>query len=398
MPVTPRAAASEVSSTLESRIAGTSTISLTPHSEGSRMPLPSLSLPSPSPHPPSSSSAARVKINHDFVEQLLTRTGIRRDAHVRLVWHDESTFYANDRREVRWVDAEEKAVPRPKGEGVSLMVSDFFTAEDRWLKSVLGESARLVFRAGKNRDGYLTGQDVVAQFRSAAQIARQRWPEDLIVIVADNATTHHKRAPDALSARNMPKNPSHKFRPEAQVFDANGKTVYGTDGKPLKQPVQMCSTVNPRTGEVQELYWPSIYPSNPPLAGAFKGMATLLAERGYAFSYRLRAECAKFQCPPPPPEANALTFYAANPCCCRRLMFEQPDFQAERSMLETAMDECGVGLLFLPKFHCELNPIEQVWGYAKRVYREFPESSKEIDLEHNVLKALASVPLNCMRR
>ncbi|OAX42499.1 hypothetical protein K503DRAFT_683243, partial [Rhizopogon vinicolor AM-OR11-026] len=35
-----------------------------------------------------------------------------------------------------------------------------------------------------------------------------------------------------------------------------------------------------------------------------------------------------------------------------------------------------------------LNFIEQCWGYSKRVYREFPMSSKEADLERNVLAAL----------
>jgi hypothetical protein len=46
----------------------------------------------------------------------------------------------------------------------------------------------------------------------------------------------------------------------------------------------------------------------------------------------------------------------------------------------------------------ELNFIGQCWGYSKRMYREFPMSSKEADLERNVLAALEAVPLDAVRR
>ncbi|KAJ6524967.1 hypothetical protein B0H19DRAFT_863149, partial [Mycena capillaripes] len=37
-------------------------------------------------------------------------------------------------------------------------------------------------------------------------------------------------------------------------------------------------------------------------------------------------------------------------------------------------------------------------GYAKRLYRLCPESSREEDLERNMLDVLAAIPLVCMRR
>ncbi|KAJ7118185.1 hypothetical protein C8R44DRAFT_625831, partial [Mycena epipterygia] len=42
-----------------------------------------------------------------------------------LVTHDESTFYANDCRKVGWISKTGKNKPQPKGEGESIMVSDF---------------------------------------------------------------------------------------------------------------------------------------------------------------------------------------------------------------------------------------------------------------------------------
>jgi hypothetical protein len=55
--------------------------------------------------------------------------------HVVLWCHDESTFYANDRRKLRWVHKTETAKPYAKGEGASLMVADFVSADYGWLRS-----------------------------------------------------------------------------------------------------------------------------------------------------------------------------------------------------------------------------------------------------------------------
>lgn len=46
-----------------------------------------------------------------------------------LVTHDESIFYENDRRKNCWTHKSDRGAPQRKGEGSSLMVSDFLTTE-----------------------------------------------------------------------------------------------------------------------------------------------------------------------------------------------------------------------------------------------------------------------------
>jgi hypothetical protein len=74
------------------------------------------------------------------------------------------------------------------------------------------------------------------------------------------------------------------------------------------------------------------------------------------------------------------------------------NYDSVESLLEAHCKSRNFGVLFLPKFHCELNFIEQCWGSAKRKYREFPASSKEADLEKNLLASLGMVSLVSMRK
>ncbi|KAF8221976.1 hypothetical protein L208DRAFT_1527289 [Tricholoma matsutake] len=82
-------------------------------------------------------------------------------------------------------------------------------------------------------------------------------------------------------------------------------------------------------------------------------MAVILEEHGCA--QKLHAECKNFKCTPP-----------ALDCCCCQLLFNQPDFQDVDTILGAAYGEArSFQVIFLPKFHGELNFIEQCWGYAK---------------------------------
>ena len=77
---------------------------------------------------------------------------------------------------------------------------------------------------------------------------------------------------------------------------------------------------------------------------------------------------------------------------CHQILYNQLNFANVDSLLKAICNACGVFILFLPKFHCELNFIEQCWGHAKNIYQTYPESSRKDHLEENT--TLESIPLS----
>ncbi|KIJ31633.1 hypothetical protein M422DRAFT_185681, partial [Sphaerobolus stellatus SS14] len=129
---------------------------------------------------------------------------------------------------------------------------------------------------------------------------------------------------------------------------------------------------------------PDDHPDHP---GQFKGMAKLLEERGLFEEAKLQAQCPNFKC-------EDIT--AA--CCCHCVLFNQPDFQNQKPAIFELVESHGHVVFFYPKFHCELNFIEQCWGYAKMHYRMLPLTKNEAEMEKNVIASLDKVDINKIRR
>ena len=181
----------------------------------------------------------------------------------------------------------------------------------------------------------------------------------------DNAPNHQKRAPDALSARKMPKNPHptwthHKEGPKKRTMQS------GEDQR------------------IQDLYFDDDHPTMP---GWFKGMEVIIREHGLWPENGMNAQCNGFKC-----------VAGKTNCCCRRLLFTQPDFVVQKSHLEELITSRGHICDFYPKYHCELNFIEQYWGAAKLRYRNSPKTTDINKMEANMKASLDDIPLLQIQR
>ena len=62
----------------------------------------------------------------------------------------------------------------------------------------------------------------------------------------------------------------------------------------------------------------------------------------------------------------------------RVILKNHEDFRNEKTIVKEYLTSLGHTVYFIPKFHCELNPIERVWGQAKaytRVYTNYNYST-----------------------
>jgi hypothetical protein len=173
-----------------------------------------------------------------------------------------------------------------------------------------------------------------------------------------------------------------------------------------KQP-KMRDTIIPGTNRAQSMVFPDdhkgVDKDGSPVAGKPKGMQQVLAERGLfsvleetaksrggkvvgtcelcrasqAERERVAREAKSRQPEVEGLRAGCLARFGTSAldeqdgnrpinCCMQRLLSVQEDFKNEKPLLQLIIEGAGHICLFLPKFHCELNPIELVWGQAKR--------------------------------
>ena len=264
-----------------------------------------------------------------------------------LVTHDESTFDSNDGRRYVWMKEGEPPL-RKKTRGKGIMVSEFVTAGGRlkapeWLPienlpnfgltedNKLRYSAHLAtMRIEYGGDNWWDGDDLVLQVtRVAIPIFEAAFPGCQALFMFDNATSHSAFADNALRARNMGLRPG------------------GAQG--LLRP-----GFNQHTEQVQSMIMED---------ERAKGLKRVLEERGL-WRTGLRLQCKK-----PGTDKRLKTCLLGGQCCARALMANEADFRNQKCRLQEEVEHYSHQVLFYPKFHCELNFIEYMWGAAKKYTR-----------------------------
>jgi hypothetical protein len=238
------------------------------------------------------------------------------------VFHDESTFYANADQSFHWTDGT-KQVLKQKSLGQSIMVSDFIDEVGGFLQHD-GEKARLQLE--HQSEGYFNNEMLLKQVDNAVTIFEARYPSAQAVFIFDHAPSHMKTPEDALNVDRM------------NVRDGG------------KQPF-MRDTV--WDGQVQRMVTDD---------GIQKGLRTVLEERGINTkgmnAEKLKEVLGEF-------EVKCSTIVTHTHTETMMLTHMQ-DFKDKTTLLQQLIEGRGHICLYLPKFHCELNPIEQCWCHAKK--------------------------------
>ena len=221
--------------------------------------------------------------------------------------------------------SDDKPAILPKTKRSGIMVSDFIDEHNGYLRLSSEEledarstdpnfpkEARELFEYGAARAGYWTGEKFMRQIEKASKIAELKYPPAMhsLVWLFDQSSCHRAYAPDSLNVNNMNVRPGGA---QAVMRD----TVWA--------------------GKIQKMVDANGIP---------KGMKQVLEERGI----------------------NTATLLGPD---MRIILANNDDFKSEKTIVETYFISRRQAVHFIPKFHCEMNPIERVWGQAKRYTRMY---------------------------
>ena len=85
-------------------------------------------------------------------------------------------------------------------------------------------------------------------------------------------------------------------------------------------------------------------------------------------------------------------------CCGSYVLSQEPDFMEQKEWLTKDVNAAGFNIIFFPKYHCELNFIEMIWGWVKGHHRRTC-SYNYADLKKRLPETfLDIVPLAFIRR
>lgn len=196
------------------------------------------------------------------------------------------------------------------------------------------------------------------------------YPGAIAEFFFDQSSAHGAFASYALNAKEMNVNPGGKQREMHSTFIPHNNPNPALRG----MPQDMCFPLNLSLDHPFHKF-----------RGQPKGMKIVLQERGLLIpgiigdcaicklSAKARDQMARNaeasdlfgDDDPDLPCQDVLHPSLATNCCMRRIVSCQKDFLTEKPLLQIVIESAGHKCYFLPKFHCELNPIEMYWGWAK---------------------------------
>ena len=248
------------------------------------------------------------------------------------IFHDESTFNANDDQSLQWGTPDSQII-RPKSRGSGIMVSDFIMEGQGYLRHTdeeyerskgkdpnIRKAAREFLEYGESRDGFWNSDKFMKHMEKAVQVAEAKFPKDegyQLYWIFDHSSCHTAYADDSLNASKMNAKPG-GCQPVMHDTVWNGRLQKMTKSAVVRGH----RTIIPR------------------------GLIEILTERG---CYRPKMKVDEM----------------------RAIIASHPDFKNEKNKLEKFLHDRGYSCQFLPKYHCELNPIERCWAQAKRHTRAY---------------------------
>lgn len=299
-----------------------------------------------------------------------------------IVWifnHDESVKHANgDTTKPNWFPQGR----RPRGStrrGLGSHVSAF-------VEPALGLLHYELLQIGQNREGYWNSEMMCNQFRKVLEIASATYARfapvgfrNVFVFIFDHSTGHHAYAKNALRAADFNRNPGKK-RKKVVADDDNVDDGEALPSRFHPVPVEELEIVkdgyyfdsqadaDDSITTIQTM----TYPPGHEFAGYRKSLTDILQERKLITDAQYKAKRGSPRyvtghCKSCKSDSERLRtpFGAEGICCLTRLLQLQPDFAGEKPALQEIAEAAGHQVLFLPKYHPELNWIELFWAKLK---------------------------------